>query len=200
MKKGLLFACLALAVLYLPNQACAQFNDPRAYENTPAGTNQLELGYTYGHGNASIDTSLIISGAQFNLNRGIIDYTRYFGFLHRLMWVEAGVPIAGLSGSVSGTNIHGSVTGVADSSYSLAMLLKGGPALSVAQFEHYEPTTSLGVSITHHRAHGLIQPQQDSQPGFRSMVVQARNRVVTSVWPSAEMGVRRLRKRLFLHR
>ena len=160
MNKRPLFACLALAVLCVPNQACAQFSDPRMYENTPVGTNQLELGYAYVHANASIDTSLIISGAQFNLNQGIIDYTRYFGFLHRLMWVEAGVPVAGLSGSISGTNINGSTTGAGDSSYSVAMLLKGGPALSVAQFEHYEPTTTLGVSFTTTAPTGSYNPNK----------------------------------------
>src|SRR5215467_11035838 len=160
MNKRLLFTCLAVAVFYFPNQACAQFNDPRTYENTPVGTNQLELGYAYVHANASIDTSLIITGAQLNLNQGTVDYTRYFGFLHRLMWVEAGVPVAGLAGSVSGTNIHGSVTGAGDSSYSLAMLLKGGPALSVAQFEHYEPTTTLGASLTVTAPTGLYNPNK----------------------------------------
>lgn len=30
----------------------------------------------------------------------------------------------------------------------MAALLKGGPALSVAQFENYEPTTTVGVSLT----------------------------------------------------
>src|SRR5262252_5271668 len=133
MNKRLLFTCLALAALYFPNQACAQFNDPRAYENTPVGMNQLELSYAYVHANAAIDTSLIITGAKFNLNQGTIDYTRYFGLLHRLMWVEAAVPVAGLSGSITGTNIRGSTTGAGDSSYQLAMLLKGGPALNVAQ-------------------------------------------------------------------
>src|SRR5262252_877652 len=160
MNKRLLFTCLALAALYFPNQACAQFNDPRAYENTPVGTNQLELAYAYVHANTSIDTSLIITGAQLNLNQGTVDYTRYFGFLHRLMWVEAGVPVAGLAGSVSGTNIQGSVTGAGDSSYSLAMLLKGGPALSVAQFEHYEPTTTLGASLTITAPTGLYNPNK----------------------------------------
>ena len=160
MNKRLLFACLVVAVLYFPHKACAQFSDPRAYENTPVGTNQLELGYAYVHANTSIDTSLIITGAQFNLNQGIIDYTRYFGFLRRLMWVEAGVPVAGLGGSVSATNIHGSVTGAGDSSYSLAMLLKGGPALSVAQFEHYEPTTTLGLSLTSTAPTGLYNPNK----------------------------------------
>jgi hypothetical protein len=76
------------------------------------------------------------------------------------MWVEAGVPVAGLSGSVSGTNIQGSVTGAGDSSYSLAMLLKGGPTLTVAQFEHYEPTTTLGVSLTITAPTGLYNPNK----------------------------------------
>jgi len=160
MKKRLLLPCLVLAVLHIPNQACAQFNHPRAYENAPVGTNQLELGYTYEHANASLDTSLVIAGAKLNANQGIIDYTRYFDFFHRLMWVEASVPVAGLSGAVSGTNLQYSITGAGDSSYSLAMLLKGGPALSVAQFEHYKPTTTLGVSFTISAPTGLYNPNR----------------------------------------
>ena len=148
MNKRLFFSCLVLAVLQIPDRACGQFNDPRAYENSPIGTNQLELGYAYVHANASLDTSLVVPGAKFDVNQGIVDYTRYFGFLHRLMWVEAGVPIAGLSGSISGTKIQGSTTGAGDSSYSVAVLLKGGPALTAEQFEHYQPATTLGLSLT----------------------------------------------------
>jgi hypothetical protein len=147
MNKRLLFAFLSVAVLYVPNRAYAQFTDPRNYENTPVGINQLELSYAHVHTNASIDTSLVITGADFNLNQGAVAYTRYFGFLHRLMWVEVGIPIAGLGGSISGTNIHGSVTGTGDSTYTLALLLKGGPALSMSQFDGYMPTTTLGVSL-----------------------------------------------------
>jgi len=160
MSRRLLFACVALAVLRWPNQACAQFTDPRTYENTPAGINQLELSYAYSHGNSSIDTSLIIGGAKFDLNQGTINFTRYFGFLNRLMWVEAGIPVAGLSGSISGTTIRGSITGAGDSSYGLAMLLKGGPALSVMQFESYKPTTTLGVSFTFTAPTGLYHPKK----------------------------------------
>jgi len=146
--KRLLFACFALAVLHVPDQACAQFTGPRSYDNIPVGTNQLELSYSYAHANASIDNSLIITGANFSLNQGTVDYTRYFGLLHRLTWVEAAVPVAGLGGSISGTNIQGSTTGAGDSSYAVGMLLKGGPALTVAQFEDYKPATTLGVSLT----------------------------------------------------
>ena len=143
-----LFTCLAVAVLHLPGQAWAQFTDARSYDNTPVGTNQVEVAYAYVHANASLDTALIITGAKLNLNQGMISYARYFGLFHRTMWVEAGVPIAGLSGSVSGTRIQGSITGAGDSSYQAAMLLKGGPALTVEQFENYKPTTILGVSFT----------------------------------------------------
>jgi hypothetical protein len=106
------------------------------------------VSYTYVRTDTSLDTSLIIIGAKLNVNQGIIGYTRYFGFLHRLMWVEAGVPLAGLSGSISGTNIQGPVTGAGDSSDALAMLLAGGAALTVKQFENYQPTTTLGLSLT----------------------------------------------------
>ena len=144
----LLLMCLAVAVLPAPEQLHAQFTDPHNYDNTAVGINALELSYAYAHSDASIDTSLIVAGASFNLNQGIIDYTRYFGLLHRLWWVEGTLPVAGLGGSLSGTNISRSITGLGDSSYTLAALLKGGPALTVAQFENYKPTTIVGASLT----------------------------------------------------
>jgi hypothetical protein len=158
MNKRLLFACFALALLHFPKQTLAQFTDPHTYDNTPVGTNQLELSYTYLHANASIDPSLVITGAKFNINQGTIDYTRYFGLLHRLMWAEAAVPVACLGGSINGTNINGSTSGTGDSSYQLAILLKGGPALSVAQFENYKPTNILGMSLTVLAPTGLYNP------------------------------------------
>jgi hypothetical protein len=146
--KRLLFVFFVLAVLGAREQAYAQFTEAHNYDNTPVGTNQLELAYAYGHSDTSLDTSLIVAGARLNLNQGSIDYTHYFSFAHRLVWANASLPIAGLSGSVSGTNISGSNTGTGDSSYELAALLKGGPALSVAQFENYKPTTIIGASLS----------------------------------------------------
>lgn len=65
-----------------------------------------------------------------------------------MAWVTAGIPIAGLNGSVSDTIIHGSVTGTGDSSYEFGILLKGGPALTLAEFEEFKPTTVLGFSFS----------------------------------------------------
>jgi len=157
MNKRVLSASLVLYVLSVPGRAYAQFTDAHTYDNTPVGINQLELSYTYVHSNASIDTSLIITGAKLNLHQGAISYTRYFGLANHTAWVTAGIPLAGLSGMVTGTNISGSTNGAGDSSYQVAALLKGGPALSVAQFESYKPTTTLGLSFTVTAPTGLYQ-------------------------------------------
>ena len=66
MNRGLL-ACFALAFFYTPGRASAQFNDARAYDNTPVGVSQLELSYTEVHSNVSLDPSLAIAGANLNL-------------------------------------------------------------------------------------------------------------------------------------
>lgn len=156
MIRRLVFLCLLVSAIR-PHDACAQFTDAHTYDNTPVGLNQIELSYSYLRANSSIDTSLVIVGAHLNLNQGMISYTRYFGLANRLMWVTAGVPLAGLSGSVAGTNISGSVSGAGDSSYQFGALLKGGPALSVSQFENYKPTTVLGVSFTVTAPTGLFR-------------------------------------------
>jgi hypothetical protein len=160
MNRWLFCTCFTLIIAQIAQPASAQFTDPRNYENTPIDTNQLEVSYTYVHANASIDASLVIAGARFNLNQGLVDYTRYFGLLHRMMWVEAAVPIANLSGSIRGTKLQGSTTGTGDSSYTVAMLLKGGPALTEAQFVDYQPTTTLGVSLTTTAPTGFYQPNK----------------------------------------
>lgn len=148
MGKGLRFVCFALVILRYPEQVCAQFVEAHHYDNAPVGVNQLELAYAYGHSNASIDTSLVVAGARFNLNQGTITYTRYFGLVHRTAWVEASVPLADLSGSISGTNIQDSITGSGDSSYAVTMLLRGGPALRADQFTDYKPSTTVGLSVS----------------------------------------------------
>ena len=159
MNKGLI-ACFALAFFCTPGKASAQFNDARAYDNTPVGVSQLELSYTYVRSNASLDPSLAIAGANLNLNQGMIGYTYYFGVFGRLAWVEAAVPLAGLDGSIAGTNVHGSISGAGDSSYQLGILLEGGPALSISQFENYKPASSWGLSLTTTAPTGLYNTEK----------------------------------------
>jgi len=157
-RKRLFVACFALACL--PPHVCAQFTEAHNYDNTPVGVNQIELTYAYVRANASIDPSLIVAGARFNLNEGNISYTRYFGLAHHLVWVEASLPVADLSGSVSNTDIHGSITGTGDSSFTISTLLAGARALRVEQFAEYKPATAVGASIAITAPTGQYNPDK----------------------------------------
>jgi hypothetical protein len=148
MHRRVLLAFIAIGAFCFPRFGYAQFTDPRTYANTRADLNQLELDYAYANSNASLDTSLVISGAHLDLNQATAAYTRTFGILNSLAWIKASVPFASVSGHVSGTSLSGSVTGGADASLEIAALLVGAPALSAAEFETYQPTTTVGVSLT----------------------------------------------------
>jgi hypothetical protein len=137
-----------VAIPHGSDRAHAQFTDAHNNDNGPVGVSQLELGYAFVHANSSIDPSLVIADAKIDLNQGTVNYTRSFGLFHRLAWVEAAVPVARLGGSISAMNVQRSIAGAGDSSDVLAMLLKGGPALTVAQFDDYRPTTTVGVSLS----------------------------------------------------
>lgn len=142
------YALVVIAACCSSRALHAQFTDPRTYTVAPVGINQLELDYAHAHSDASVDTALEVVGAHFVLNEGTLSYTRNFSLLGHLAWVKPSVPFASVSGSVSGTNISGSRTGVGDSSLEFAALLKGGEALSAAEFATYTPTTTVGVSVT----------------------------------------------------
>lgn len=126
----------------------AQFTDPRTYTVVPVGLNVLELDYGHAEADASLDTSLEVVGAHFTQNEGAVSCTHNFGMLGHLGWVKVNVPFASVSGSVAGTNTSGSTTGFGDSSLQLTALLSGGRALSAAELETYEPSTSLALSLT----------------------------------------------------
>jgi Putative MetA-pathway of phenol degradation len=143
----LLRICTALAVFSFGWASHAQFTDPRNYQNAPIGVNQAELAYAYARSDTSIDPSITIGHARLNLNQGTISYTRYFSLLHRMAWFSPSLPIAGLNGSISGTNVNKAITGTGDSNYEMALLLKGGPALTVPEFENYQPTATIGMSL-----------------------------------------------------
>src|SRR5262249_31643734 len=78
------------------------------------------------------------------------------------------VLIVYLAGGLAGTfppdarrgAARGSTAGAGDSSYQVALLLKGGQALTAAQFENYKPSTTLGASFTITAPTGLYHPNK----------------------------------------
>jgi hypothetical protein len=96
MRKRWPYVCLAAVVTLAPDRGYAQFTDPRTYTNFPVDTNQIELLYAYARSNTSIDTSLIVGGAKFNLNQGN-------HYLHALFWLAASFGMGGTECSDCGT-------------------------------------------------------------------------------------------------
>ena len=142
-----LCALVGLAV-GCPAALHAQFTDPRTYAVVPIGISQLEIDYIHAEADASIDTSLEVVGAHFEQNEAVLSLTHNFSMLSQLAWIKLGVPYATVSGSVAGTGISGSTTGAGDSSFQFTTLLKGGRALSAAEFAAYEPAPTVGLSLT----------------------------------------------------
>jgi hypothetical protein len=138
---------IVVAVCCLPRAVYAQFTDPRNYTIAPVVTNELEIDYSRAHTNGSIDTTLEVVGAQVVINEATLSYTHNFSALGHLAWVRASVPFASVSGTIGGVDIPRSLTGMGDSSLELAALLKGGQTVSAAEFAHYEPATTVGVSL-----------------------------------------------------
>jgi Putative MetA-pathway of phenol degradation len=144
--RRLLFVGINLALSFAPITLYAQFSEAHHYDNTPVGTNQIEAAYSYARSDASIDTSLIVTGAHVRLNQAALTYTRYFGLFDHLLWAEGSVPLAYLSGSIGDQPTRG-ISGAGDSSYTFGALLTGAPALSAEQFGTYRHGTTSGMSL-----------------------------------------------------
>jgi len=157
-QKRRLSAFVTVGAVCLPCAVYGQFTDPRTYANTPVGINQLELDYAHATADDSIDTSLVIGGSHLEVNEATVAYTRTFDIMRHLAWIKASVPFAHVSGSVAG--LSRSVAGAGDASLQLTTLLLGGSALSVADFEKYEPTTTVGVSLTVSGPSGQYNPDR----------------------------------------
>ena len=151
---------IAIGAGCFPGVLYGQFTDPRNYSNSPVGLSQLELDYAHAHADALIDTSLVVGGAHLELNEAAVAYSHTFGIVHHLAWVKATVPFASISGSVTGSSVSGSVAGAGDASLEITTLLRGGAALSVADFSSYQPTTTLGVSLTVTGPSGKYDPNK----------------------------------------
>lgn len=155
-----LSAFLAVGAVLFSGAGYGQFTDPRTYANTPVDVNQLELDYAQATADDSIDTSLVIGGAHLEINETAVAYTRTFSFQHHLTWIKPNTPFAHVGGYVAGTALARSVTGAGDASLQVGHLFLGGSALDAAAFEKYQPTTTVGASLTVSGPSGQYDPNR----------------------------------------
>jgi hypothetical protein len=145
-----LIAAAALALTSVGSGAArAQSLEPRAYSNSPVGTNFLVAGVTYSQGDVTVDPSLPIEDANAKVYSSFVGYARTLN-----LWGQSGqlgllLPYARVNanGLVEAQPTSVSRTGFGDPGLRLSANLYGAPALSPEEFAAYHQDTIVGVSL-----------------------------------------------------
>ncbi len=127
----------------------AQDLSPRAYVITPLHSNAITLTYSFYDGGLSFNGALPITGATGTYSVPIFTYYHSFNFFGRSANVNAALPYAvgTFQGKLLGSQKQLYRSGLLDSTFRLAVNLKGGPAMQPKDFAKWHQKTLLGVSL-----------------------------------------------------
>ena len=122
---------------------------PRAYVITPVHWNAVILTYNFSDGGLLFDNSVPITDATATLNVPIFSYYHSLRFFGRSTNITASLPYG--EGHFQGKFIANETklyrSGLLDSFYRLSVNIKGGPAMSVREFQTWRQKLILGVSL-----------------------------------------------------
>jgi hypothetical protein len=142
----MILACLGFAA----GAARSQDLSPRAYVVAPTDSNAVVVGYSHLSGSLEVDGALPITGAEAQVNVGLVSLYHSFAFFGRSASITAVLPYGwgNFDGTVAQVPKSADRSGFFDSSLRLAVNLLGGPAMTPAEFSHWRQDTLLGVSVT----------------------------------------------------
>ena len=148
-KLGLRLLLLAILTGMLTDSCRAQDLAPRAYLITPVHSNSINLTYSYFSGGLDLNGVIPVSNATATYSVPNIGYYHSLNFFGRSANIAVGLPygIGTFQGSELGTNKQLYRSGLLDLGFRLAVNLKGGPAMSPAQFAKWKQKTVLGASL-----------------------------------------------------
>jgi hypothetical protein len=142
---GGLFLGICLAVVLCDAQDLA----PRAYVITPVHWNAVIVTYNFSTGGLQFDNAVPISGATAIRNVPILSYYHSLNFFGRSANITASLPYG--EGRFQGKFLDNETklyrSGLLDSFFRLAVNIKGGPAMSVREFQSWQQKLILGVSL-----------------------------------------------------
>jgi hypothetical protein len=155
-------ACLfALLWLACPaHRALAQDLSPRAYVITPVDTNGAITTYSHLEGSLQFDGSVPITGANANVNLGILSLYHTLDLFGRSanFTVELPYGVGNFYGTVVDVPRSAYRSGLLDAVGRFSVNLLGGPAMGPAEFSHWKQDTLLGVSLTVSTPTGQYDP------------------------------------------
>ena len=149
MRHALELVLSAVLVTLLLGVAHAQDLAPRAYVIGPIHANAVILTYSFNHGDIDFNEVLPITDATATLHISIFTYYHSLNFFGRSANITASLPYG--VGSFKGTFIDNETklyrSGLLDSVFRFSVNLKGGPAMTVKEFQAWQQKTILGASL-----------------------------------------------------
>lgn len=143
---------LALSVVFVTwslGIAYAQDLAPRAYVVGPVHANAVILTYSLYHGDIDFNNVLPITDSTATLHISVFTYYHSLNFFGRSANITASLPYG--VGNFKGTFIDNETklyrSGLLDSTFRFSVNLKGGPAMSVKEFQAWQQKTIVGASL-----------------------------------------------------
>jgi hypothetical protein len=127
----------------------AQDLAPRAYVITPLHSNAIILSYGYYSGSLWLNGAAPIIGATGSYNVPTFTFYHSFGLAGHSGNISGSLPYAvgTFEGEAIGVDQQIYRSGLLDTTFRLAVNLKGGPAMQVSEFGKWEEKSLLGVSL-----------------------------------------------------
>lgn len=143
------FGVVLAAALCWGGLACAQDLAPRAYLITPTKSNAITLTYSNFSGSLLFDGAVPITGATAKIHLPVFSYYHTLNFFGRTSNLTVVLPygIGDFNGTVMEAPRYAYRSGLLDSYIRLSVNLKGGPAMTPAQFQTWQQKTLLGASL-----------------------------------------------------
>jgi hypothetical protein len=145
-----LLATLCGLVFLAPRHVCAQELEPRAYSPSPIGTTFVITGIGRSQGAILLDPSLDVDNVQGDLWIATLGAGRVFNLAGRQARILAVFPLAwgAITGDVGPQPERQDLAGLVDPRFKLSIALRGGPALSPAEFARAPRRVVVGASVT----------------------------------------------------
>jgi hypothetical protein len=144
---GRIWVAVFLAFSVAPLQA--QELAPRAYVISPLHSNAVILTYAFYSGSLLFNGAAPITGATGHYSVPIFTFYHSFGLAGHSANISGSLPYAvgTFEGEAIGVNQEIYRSGLLDTTFRLAVNVKGGPAMQVSEFGKWEEKALLGVSL-----------------------------------------------------
>lgn len=150
-----------LGALVVAASLQAQELDPRAYAHVPVGATFFIWGLGLSHGGVLTDPTAPVEDVNATIETASFGVARSFGLAGKTAQAFVALPYswAQVSGKAVGQEREIGRSGLSDMRLRLAVLLRGGPALSLGEFVKAPRRTIVGASLTAVAPVGQFYPQ-----------------------------------------